>query len=99
LGVHYATLLGNVLCRERGSGKEVGMSVTSNAEREQQLNQVLDATNLSEIAPARQSLRDWLQHHPEDVGMRDGFEQLAMMQEIAETAADDDTTAGERKAA
>ncbi len=49
--------------------------------------QVLSATTLLEIAAAKQALREWLQAHPDEVGMRDGFEQLAQMQEIAEEEA------------
>lgn len=52
--------------------------------RERLVNQVLDATTLSEVADATQALRAWLRDHPEDVGLSDGFEQLALMQEAAE---------------
>lgn len=52
--------------------------------RERLVNQVLDATTLPEIAQATQALRFWLRDHHEDVGLTDGFEQLAMMQEAAE---------------
>ena len=47
--------------------------------------QVLGAKTVPEIAAARQALRDWLTVHPEEQGMRWGFEQLPQMQEIAET--------------
>jgi hypothetical protein len=47
------------------------------------MNQVLSARTLEEIASARQALRDWLTAHPEEKGMRAGFEQLAQMEEIA----------------
>lgn len=46
--------------------------------------QVLDATTLEEIQKAREALRDWIQNYPEErEWMRDGFEQLAQMEEIA----------------
>ena len=48
---------------------------------------MLDATTLPQIAAAWQALRDWIARRPEDSGMRDAFEQLAMMQEIAEAEA------------
>jgi hypothetical protein len=52
--------------------------------RRQLTRQVLGAKTLAEIAVARQTLRDWIGAHPEEHGMRWGFEQLAQMQEIAE---------------
>jgi hypothetical protein len=48
------------------------------------IEQVLDATTLSEIAAAKQVLRDWLKLHPEEQGMRAGFEQLYLLEEIAQ---------------
>ena len=52
--------------------------------REQVTTQVLRARTLPEVFAAQQALRDWIRAHPEDEGMRDGFEQLSMMQDIAE---------------
>ena len=77
------------------------MSLETDTARDQLTNQVLDATTLPEIEGAREALRAWIKQHPEDGGMRDAFEQLAMMQEIAETESDapKTATAGERKAA
>lgn len=47
--------------------------------------QVLDATSLVEIRAAREALRTWIAKYPEErEWMRDGFEQLAQMEEIAE---------------
>lgn len=46
--------------------------------------QVLQANSLVEIEAAKQVLRDWLNAHPEEQGMRDGFEQLYTIQEIIE---------------
>ena len=48
------------------------------------IRQILSARTLPEITQAQQALREWLKSHPEEQGMRDGFEQLAQMQEIAE---------------
>lgn len=52
--------------------------------RERVINQVLDATTLTEIEAARHILREWMAVHPKEQGMRDGFEQLSLMQDIAE---------------
>ena len=53
-------------------------------ERQRVMEQVLDATTLAEIAAARQVLRDWLKMYPEEQGMRAGFEQLCLLEEIAQ---------------
>ena len=60
------------------------MSIALDQARERLHNQLLDATTLPEIAAAKQALRDWLKAHPEDEWLRDGFEQLSLMQDIAE---------------
>jgi hypothetical protein len=52
--------------------------------RKQLTRQVLGARTLAEVAAAQQALRDWLTAHPDEQGMRWGFEQLAQMQEIGE---------------
>jgi hypothetical protein len=52
-------------------------------ERERILDLVLGAITLEEIAVARQALHAWLRSHPEEEGMRHGFEQLSLMEEIA----------------
>jgi hypothetical protein len=51
--------------------------------RELLTEQVLDATTLPEIQSARHALREWIKAHPEDEGMSDAFEQLALMEDIA----------------
>lgn len=56
---------------------------TINLERDILTEQVLDATTLPEITAAKQALRDWIKAHPEDAGMRDAFEQLYLLEEIA----------------
>jgi len=45
---------------------------------------VLRARVLPDVLKAQQVLRAWIKAHPEDEGMRDGFEQLSLMQDIAE---------------
>ena len=53
-------------------------------ERERLLNQVLDARTLTEIDAATHALREWLRQYPEDTGLREGFEGLSLMRDIAE---------------
>jgi len=55
-----------------------------NEARDRVTRQVLQANSLVEIEAAKQVLRDWLKAHPEEQGMRDGFEQLYTIQEIIE---------------
>ncbi len=45
---------------------------------------VLSARRLPDILDAQRVLGAWVKAHPEDEGMRDGFEQLSLMQDIAE---------------
>ena len=45
---------------------------------------VLSARSLPDVQEAQQVLRNWIKAHPKDEGMRDGFEQLSLMQDIAE---------------
>ncbi len=52
--------------------------------REAVTKKVLSARALPDILEAQQALRAWIKAHPEDEGMRDGFEQLSLMQDIAE---------------
>ena len=52
--------------------------------RQQIIHQVLRARSLSEVAAATQALQQWVAQHPEDLGIVDGFEAPAMMQECAE---------------
>lgn len=51
--------------------------------RERLTGQVLGATTLPEIHAARQALRAWIAAHPEDAGMSDAFEQLSLLEDIA----------------
>lgn len=55
-----------------------------NEARERVCEQVLNANTLPEIEAAKQVLRGWMRAHPEEQGMRDGFEQLYTIQEIIE---------------
>ena len=55
-----------------------------NEARERLLEQVLNADTLSEIEDAKKVLREWMRAHPDEQGMRDGFEQLYTIQEIIE---------------
>jgi hypothetical protein len=52
------------------------------------MEQVLDATTLSEIEAARQALRDWIRAHPEDEDLSDSFEQLSLLEGAARAAAE-----------
>ncbi len=62
----------------------ISTSANIEVERQRVMEQVLDATTLPEIAAAKQILRDWLKLHPEEQGMRAGFEQLYLLEEIAQ---------------
>ena len=52
--------------------------------RERVNKQVHNADTLPEIEAAKQVLREWMKAHPEEQGMRDGFELLYTIQEIIE---------------
>ncbi len=52
--------------------------------RERVTKTVLSARTLPEIEAAKQVLREWMKAHPEEQGMRAGFEQLYTIQEIIE---------------
>lgn len=53
-------------------------------EREALVTQVLSARTLPQITAAEQALTRWLQQHPEETGLEDGFEQLSMLKDCAE---------------
>ncbi len=59
--------------------------MTSNVDeaRECVLDVVLGAITLDEITHARQVLHAWMKAHPEEEGMRHGFEQLSLMEDAA----------------
>ncbi len=52
--------------------------------RERLTDQVLNATTREEIASAWKALQEWIERFPEEEGMRDGFEQLSLMQDSIE---------------
>lgn len=49
--------------------------------REELLTRVLSARTLTEIDAAEQALTKYLDTHPEDAGLLDGYEQLAMLRD------------------
>lgn len=57
------------------------MNYISNPERKRIMEQVLDATTLTEVKAATTVLDEWMALHPDDQGMEDGYEQLALMKE------------------
>ena len=63
---------------------EADLGLNRDASREYVTKKVLSARSLPDIREAQKMLRDWIKAHPEDEGMRDGFEQLSLMQDIAE---------------
>lgn len=66
---------------------------TLEIQRELVIEKVLDATTLSEIHEARQTLREWIAAHPDETGMRDGFEQLSLMEDALEAQKTDQVEA------
>ena len=60
------------------------MNFADHPERERILDQVLDARTLPEIAVATRELREWVRQNPDDIGIREAFEGLSLMQDIAE---------------
>ena len=63
---------------------DIAAFIRLNEARDRVTDQVLQANTLPEIEVAKQVLRDWLKAHPDEQGMRDGFEQLYTIQEIIE---------------
>ena len=59
------------------------LTLARDLDRERLTNQVLDATTLAEIHIAHRLLRDWIEKYPEEEGMRDAFEQLSLLEDIA----------------
>lgn len=53
-------------------------------ERTRVINQALCATTFAEIAAANHEMDQWVSAHPDDLGIRDAYEVLDNMQEIAE---------------
>ncbi len=65
-------------------------------QRERVVDLVLGAITRDEIAAARQALHSWLSEHPEEEGMRHGFEQLSLMEDAAADQEADRTRLEER---
>ena len=55
--------------------------------RERLTNQVLDATTLQEISAARLALKSWIKNYPKEESMSDAFEQLSLLEDIAQEEA------------
>lgn len=55
------------------------MNSLQEIERQEVIEQVLDATTWEEIEAATLLLDRWLAAHPDDLGMEDGYEQLALL--------------------
>ena len=60
------------------------MNYAEHPERERILDQALKARTFSEIATATRKMDQWVENHPDDLGILDAYEVLANMQEIAE---------------
>ncbi len=60
------------------------MNYAEHPEREHILDQALKARTFSEIATATREMDQWVEDHPDDLGILDAYEVLANMQEIAE---------------
>jgi len=60
------------------------MNYAEHPGRERILDQALKARTFSEIATATREMDQWVEDHPDDLGILDAYEVLANMQEIAE---------------
>lgn len=60
------------------------MSYAKNEERNRIMHQALRATTLPEIIRAARELDQWVDAHPDDLGIVDAYEVLENMKEIAE---------------
>ncbi|MBV9851503.1 MAG: hypothetical protein JO250_17690 [Armatimonadetes bacterium] len=70
------------------------LTETQEEYREWLIDLVLSANTIPEIAATREMLQQWMEAHPDDLGMMDGFDHLAMSQTIALSHAE-----GEKQAA
>jgi len=77
-------LEGATIAIETQGGLHILWPVDAAAARELVTEKVLRARSLPDVQEAQQTLRDWIKAHPEDEGMRDGFEQLSLLQDVAE---------------
>ena len=60
------------------------MSRAEDPARDRLNRRVLSARGLPGVLVAKEALRQWMQDHPDDQGMRAGFEQLFLIREIEE---------------
>lgn len=60
------------------------MSYAKNEERYRIMHQALRATTLAEVTHATRELDQWVDAHPDDLGIIDAYEVLENMKEIAE---------------
>ena len=60
------------------------MSRAEDPARDRLNRRVLSARGLPDVLVAKEALRQWMQDHPDDQGMRAGFGQLFLIQEIEE---------------
>lgn len=60
------------------------MSFANDTQRARILESVLYATSAEEVSQATQMLDRWLDQHPDDLGIVDGYELLANLQDAAE---------------
>ena len=60
------------------------MNYAKSPERNRVLAQALKARTFAEIAVANREMDQWVNDHPDDLGIRDAYEVLDNMQEIAE---------------
>ena len=59
------------------------MNAETTLARQIVIERVLDAKALPEIDVAREALRAWLRAHPDDDGIKEAFDQLSLMEDIA----------------
>ena len=60
------------------------MKYANNPERQRVLKQALDATTLPELEAATLTLDAWVAAHPDDIGIQDAYEQMALMELAAQ---------------
>lgn len=60
------------------------MNYSEHPKRKRILDQALNATSLPEIESAEHELDEWVAAHPDDKGILDAYEQLALMTLAAE---------------
>lgn len=60
------------------------MDRVEDSPRERLNRRVLSARGLPDVLAAKEALRQWMRDHPDDHGMRYGFEQIFHLQEIEE---------------